>query len=111
MRTREAAYELHLQTKRKAAEALHDRPLTSAAALAASGAAVAAMLPRSSFEDRIFGHTRDQIMAELQRVMTDERQRIATSAQRAAQGLMADLSMSPQSTRDAERAPAAEMQF
>ena len=109
--TRERAYELHLQTRQKTAEVLHERPLTSALGLAAAGATVAAMLPRSSFEDRVFGHTRDQIVTELERVMKDERQRIATSAQRAAQGLMADLSVSPQSTRDAAQGRSADMPF
>ena len=92
---RERAYERHLHTRQKAAEALHERPLTSAAALVAAGAAVGAMLPRSALENRILGHTRDQIFVEIKHVMRDERQRFAASAQRAAQGLMADLS-SPQ---------------
>jgi hypothetical protein len=89
---RERAYELHLQARRKTAEALHERPLTSAAAIAVAGATLAAVLPRSSFEDRILGQTRDQIVAELERVLRDERQRIAGSVQDAAQGLMTELS-------------------
>jgi hypothetical protein len=98
--SRERAYELHLHARQKAAEALHERPLTSAAAIAAAGAAVAMVLPRSAFEDRILGQTRDQIVAELERVMRDERQRIASSTQRAAQGLMSELA--PLSRRSGE---------
>ena len=88
---REQAYDLRLQARRKTSEALHDRPLTSAAALAAAGAALAVILPRSRTEDHYLGQTRDQIVDELSRVFQDERRRIAASAQFAAEELMSSL--------------------
>lgn len=92
LKTREQAYGLHVQARRTSADVLHERPLASAAALAAAGAALGMVLPRSSVEDRYLGRTRDQIVAELSRVFEDERQRIAASAQVATEEMMASLS-------------------
>ena len=57
---------------RKAAEGMRSQPLLAGALAAAAGSVLAAMLPGSDQEDRLFGAKRDELLAEADRVYREE---------------------------------------
>lgn len=91
MATRERAYMMRITAGKVGAETVRDNPLIAGIALAAAGATVAALLPRSAVEDQLLGAPRDRIVGQAQRLLQDERQRIAQSVRHAAQALTADI--------------------
>ena len=88
---RERAYMMRIAAAKVGGETVRDNPLVAGIALAAAGATVAALLPRSAFEDHILGAPRDRLVGETKRVLKEERQRVAQSVRHAAQALMADI--------------------
>lgn len=84
---RERAYALHVETPKTAMKAVHDSPLTTAAAFAAAGAALAAVLPQSCAESQAFGGPRKHILATVGHAMHDERRRLADVVQRISEAL------------------------
>jgi hypothetical protein len=91
---REQAYTMRIAARKAGAETVRDNPVVAGIALAAAGAAVAAVLPQSAFENRLLGAPRDRLVGEAKRVLQDERQRVARSVSRAAQALTAEIAPS-----------------
>ena len=87
---RERAYQAHVQTPKANPVPRRDMSLTTAAAFAAAGATLAALLPRSAVENHALGAPRDQLVDSVRDALRDERQRLARSVQRIAQSLLAD---------------------
>ena len=92
--TREQAYALHMRARQAGATRVRQTPLATGLVLAAVGAGLATLLPRSSIENRLMGAPRDQLVAETRRMMQDERQRLAASVQKVAKTLVAELAPS-----------------
>ncbi|MGQ0567368.1 MAG: DUF3618 domain-containing protein [Gemmobacter sp.] len=72
---REAAYAAHLDLRGRVGRMIEDHPLATGAVAAVAGAAVAVALPQTQAEHRVFGASRDRLMAEAQRLLAAERQR------------------------------------
>lgn len=79
MVARERAYELRVRASTAGAQTIRANPVLAGTALAAGGAILAALLPGSAFERRVFGAPRDRVLAEVQQFLRGERQRIAAS--------------------------------
>jgi hypothetical protein len=92
--TRERAYLMRIAAGKVGAETVRDNPAVAGLALAAAGAALAALLPQSAFENQLLGAPRDRLVGEAKRVLKDERQRVAKSVNRAAQALTAEIAPS-----------------
>ena len=103
--TRERAYTTRVAAEKVGAEAVRDNPVMAGMALAAAGAAVAALLPQSAFENKVLGAPRDRLVSEAKGVLRDERQRLAKSVNRIAEVLTVEIapSRAKQSAIDAER--------
>jgi len=72
---REAAYRAHLDLRGKVGRVIEDHPLATGAAAAVLGAALAVSLPHTQAEHRVFGSSRDRLLAEAQRMLAEERRR------------------------------------
>lgn len=84
---RKKAYSARLQTARAVKKAVRNpgtmieaHPFVAGSIALAAGAALAAALPRTETEDRIFGSESDRLMNEASRVMAEERDRAANLA-------------------------------
>jgi hypothetical protein len=86
--SRRAAPRIRRQITRQARSVLNERPLVCAAAGAAFGAAVAAILPASRTEDGLLGPTGDALKRKLAGLVDTEYQSAKSEAARAAQQLM-----------------------
>lgn len=87
--TRGRAYDARVAAAKAGKDAVRANPVVAGIALAAAGAAVAALLPQSALENQVLGAPRDQLLDEARRVLQDERRRLARSVERAAQALTA----------------------
>ena len=92
MAARERAYVMRIAAGKAGAATVRNNPVVTGVALAAAGAAVAVMLPRSALENRLLGLPRDQLVRDAKCALQDERQRIARSVARLAQALSDELS-------------------
>jgi ElaB/YqjD/DUF883 family membrane-anchored ribosome-binding protein len=75
--TREHAYAARLAVVRQGVALIDERPIVVGAIGMAIGAAVAAALPRTETEDRLFGPDRDRLMIRARQVLRQERERAA----------------------------------
>ena len=91
---RERAYTARLAVTKRGAEVVRDNPFVAGLALAVAGAALAALLPQSPTENHVLGAPRDRLMKDAKRMLQDERQRIATTVDRMAHELTAELGSS-----------------
>lgn len=91
---RERAYLLRIAAGKVGAETVRDNPVVAGLALAAAGATVAALLPRSAFEDQVLGSPRDQLVGKAKRVLQDERQRVARAVRGVGQALVSEIAPS-----------------
>lgn len=90
---REAAFAARMRAERGARSAgrvVEEHPMATGAAALALGVAVAAMLPRTRVEDQAFGAQRDLLMDEAARILREERDRAARTAQTLAADLRGD---------------------
>lgn len=94
---RERAYTARVSAGKVGAEAVRDNPFVMGLALAAAGAAVAALLPQSALENQALAAPRDRVVADAKRILQEERRRVATSVQRLSQALTDELA--PSNTR------------
>lgn len=94
---RERTYTVRVSAGKVGAEAVRDNPLVMGLALAAAGAAVAALLPQSALENQALAAPRDRVVADAKRILQEERRRVATSVQRLSQALTDELA--PSNTR------------
>ncbi len=70
---REAAYSAHLDLRGKVGRVVEDHPMATGAVAAVMGAAVAMALPVTQAEHRVFGSSRDRLLAHAQRLLEEER--------------------------------------
>lgn len=77
---REAAYSARGTAMRQGVDWMDAHPLVAGAMAAAIGAAVAAALPRTETEDRLFGAERDRLLATARDVLNEERARAQAAA-------------------------------
>jgi hypothetical protein len=91
---RERAYTARVMTGKVGAEAVRDNPVVAGMALVAAGAAVAALLPQSAFENQVMGAPRDRLVGEAKRFLKEERQRVANSVSRIAEVLKDEIAPS-----------------
>jgi hypothetical protein len=89
---RERAYTARVMVGKAGAETVRDNPVVAGMALVAAGAAVAALLPQSAFENKVLGAPRDRLVGEAKRVLKEERQRVAKSVGRIAEVLKDEIS-------------------
>ncbi len=87
---REAAYAAHLNLRGKVGRVIEDHPMATGAVAAVLGAAVAVALPQTRAEHRVFGASRDRLLAEAQRTVDDERRRAGAVASSLADRLATD---------------------
>jgi len=87
---REAAYAARLAAVRQGSKLIEERPLGAAAIGLAIGAAVAAALPRTPTEDRIFGPERDRLLDLAYAALRHERTRDDPSAAHPSAAHLAD---------------------
>lgn len=97
---REQAYLMRISATKVGAETVRDNPVVAGLALAVAGATVAALLPRSAFENQVFGAPRDQVVGEAKRVLKDERQRVSNFVQGLSQALLGLHATSNPSAKD-----------
>ena len=98
--TRERAYTARVAVANAGADTVRANPVVAGLALAAAGATVAAMLPKTAFENHVLGTPRDRLISDAKRVLQDERQRVAKSVERVAQALTAELAPLRRARRD-----------
>ena len=79
---REEAYAARIAALRQGSRLIEGRPLTTGAISVAIGAAVAAALPGTATEDRLFGPERDRLLAQARDTLWQERRRIGQAAVR-----------------------------
>ena len=91
---RERAYTARLAVTKRGAEVVRDNPFVAGLALAVAGATVAALLPQSPTENHVLGAPRDRLIKDAKRMLQDERQRIASTVDRMAHELTAELGSS-----------------
>jgi hypothetical protein len=91
---RERVYAARLAAAKVGAQAVRDNPVVAGLAIALAGAAVAALLPQSSFENQVLAAPRDRLVKDAKRVLQDERQRLAKSVDRVAQAWTAEFAPS-----------------
>lgn len=91
---REQAYAARLAALRQGSRLIEERPLVAGAIGMTIGAAVAAALPRTPTEDRLFGPERDRLMARAQDALRQERARVADTATRLAGTVAAEVKRS-----------------
>ncbi len=89
--TREQAYSARIAAVRQGTRLIEERPMVAGAIGMAIGAAVAAALPRTETEDRLFGHERDRLMERAQEALRQERARAADAATRLADTVAAEV--------------------
>ena len=89
--TRERAYAARLSVAKASVNAVQDHPITVGLACAAAGAALAALLPQSTLENRLLGAPRDRILQDAAHVLHDERRRFAQSVNRVANAMISDV--------------------
>lgn len=87
---REAAYAAHLDLRARVGRVIEDHPVATGAVAAVLGVAVAVALPQTRAEHRVFGRSRDRLLAEAQRLVADERRRAGAVASSLADRLMQD---------------------
>ena len=88
---REQAYAARMAAVRQGTKLIEDRPVTAGAIGMAIGALVAAALPRTTTEDRLFGKDRDRLLARAQDALRQERTRVANTAARLAETVASDV--------------------
>lgn len=93
---REQAYMARINAVRQGTKLIEQRPLIAGGIGMAIGAAVAAALPRTNTEDRMFGHDRDRLLAGAQDALRQERVRAADVAMRLADTIAATVQDSAQ---------------
>jgi ElaB/YqjD/DUF883 family membrane-anchored ribosome-binding protein len=81
---REKAYAARLAAVRQGTQLIEERPMVAGAIGMAIGAAVAAALPPTDTEDRMFGPERDRLMRRAQHALHHERLRASEVASRLA---------------------------
>ena len=91
---REQAYAARMAVVRQGTKLIEERPVVAGAIGMAIGAAVAAALPRTQTEDRLFGQERDRLMAGAQAALQQERARATDAAMRLADRVATDISES-----------------
>ena len=77
---REAGYAAHLDLRGKVGRMIEDHPMATGAVAAVIAAAVAVALPQTQAEHRVFGSSRDRLLAEARKVLADERRRAGAVA-------------------------------
>jgi hypothetical protein len=114
---REKAYGARVETQRafadvrkKPGRVVEDHPMVVGAITLALGAALAAALPRSRFEDRTLGSKSDKLMADARSALREERGRYADAATGLAQNLkdtvsdgLSDIAKSPEDHTQSKR--------
>jgi ElaB/YqjD/DUF883 family membrane-anchored ribosome-binding protein len=88
---REKAYAARLAAVRQGTQLIEERPMVAGAIGMAIGAAVAAVLPTTETEDRVFGGERDRLLRHAQDALRDERARASGAAARLAGTVASDV--------------------
>jgi ElaB/YqjD/DUF883 family membrane-anchored ribosome-binding protein len=88
---REHAYAARLAVVRQGTALIEERPMVAGAIGMAIGAAVAAALPRTETEDRLFGPDRDRLLMRAQQVLWQERDRAVAIGSELADVVTADI--------------------
>ena len=88
---REEAYAARLAAHRQGAKLIEEHPILAGAIGMVIGAAVAAALPSSRTEDRLFGEERDRLMARAQDALRQERARAAETVTQLADSVAAEV--------------------
>jgi ElaB/YqjD/DUF883 family membrane-anchored ribosome-binding protein len=88
---REQAYATRNMAVRQGNRLIEDRPVVAGAIGMAVGAAVAAALPPTATEDRIFGEERDRLLQRAQEALRRERARAGQAAARVADTVAAEV--------------------
>jgi hypothetical protein len=88
---REQSYAARTAAVRQGTKLIETRPLAAGAIGMAIGAAVAAALPRTPTEDRLFGHERDRLLARAHEALRQERMRVGQSAARLADSVATEV--------------------
>jgi ElaB/YqjD/DUF883 family membrane-anchored ribosome-binding protein len=81
---REQAYSARIAAMRQGTRLIEERPVFAGAIGMAIGAAVAAALPQTAMEDRLFGEERDRLLLRAKDALRQERTRAADMAARVA---------------------------
>lgn len=87
---REAAYAAHVDLRAKVGRMVEDNPMATGAVAAVMGAALAVALPTTQAEHRVFGSSRDRLLAEARKLLEDERRRAGAVASSLADRLATD---------------------
>lgn len=88
---REKAYAARGAAIRQGTRLIEDRPVLAGAIGMAIGAAMAAVLPRTATEDRLFGRDRDRLLAQAQAALRAETVRATRVASRLADTVTAEV--------------------
>jgi ElaB/YqjD/DUF883 family membrane-anchored ribosome-binding protein len=88
---REQAYAARIAAVRQGARLIEDKPIVAGGISMAIGAALAAALPHTPTEDRLFGADRDRLLNLAQDALKQERARAADAAARMASNLASDV--------------------
>lgn len=91
---REQAYVARTAAVRQGTKLIEERPVVAGAIGMAIGAAVAAALPRTETEDRIFGEERDRLLAGAQAALRQEKARAGHTASRLAENVASNVKTS-----------------
>jgi hypothetical protein len=91
---REEAYAARLAAVRQGTKLIEERPMAAGAISLAIGAIVAAALPRTRTEDRLFGQERDRLLTRAQEALRQERAHLARTASRLAGTVASDVKAS-----------------
>lgn len=81
---RERAQRMGAQGRDRAADMYEEQPLVAGALALAFGVALGAMLPRTRYEDDVFGEESDHLMDEAERIYREERAKLENVASAAA---------------------------
>lgn len=92
---REAAYLARVEAARAGARRIRETPLLAGCLLAGAGAALAALLPGTRLEDRMFGEARDRLADETRIAVGAETRRLTRMASAVAEILAEDLATDP----------------
>lgn len=94
MSARRAAHEAKRTSRegtRRATNFFEEQPIVAGAHSIAVGAAFGAMLPHSKFEDNAMGESRDQLFAEAETLLREERDRVKATARKVGKSLASDV--------------------
>lgn len=81
---REVAMTRMTEGRDKAVDLFEEQPLIAGALALALGAAIGAALPHTRFEDEHFGETSDELIREAERIFTEERAKLGSTLEKAA---------------------------